>query len=434
VPKPRRNPEPPYGVLVFPGGTEIGLEIRRSLSDLKEVGLAGAGSPDDRHGPFAYRRWAALPSVHEPGWLPALNHIVRELEIDFVIPGHDDTLLALAEQRDEIAAAVITSPLDTCRLTRSKRATYERLAGAVPVPRVYATPHEVDAFPVFAKPDRSQGSRGAVLVGDDTQLAAAVAAGSELVMEYLPGEELTVDCFSDRDRGVLFARARPRLRTRAGISMSSRTVESDGLARRYADAISRRLDLHGAWFYQLREDASGEPRLLEVAPRVAGTSAVHRVTGVNFALLSIYEHMRAPVRISPNHVRVELDRALVNRYRHDLRYTSVYVDLDDTLIVRGMVHSTLVAFLYQCLNERRRLILLTRHREDLDATLARFRLTGLWDRIVRVAEDEEKSDFIEERDAILIDDSFGERLSASERLGIATFDSSMLELLLDDRA
>jgi carbamoyl-phosphate synthase large subunit len=99
-----------------------------------------------------------------------------------------------------------------------------------------------------------------------------------------------------------------------------------------------------------------------------------------------------------------------------------------------MVHSTLVAFLYQCLNERRRLILLTRHREDLDATLARFRLTGLWDRIVRVAEDEEKSDFIEERDAILIDDSFGERLSASERLGIATFDSSMLELLLDDRA
>jgi hypothetical protein len=53
---------------------------------------------------------------------------------------------------------------------------------------------------------------------------------------------------------------------------------------------------------------------------------------------------------------------------------------------------------------------------------------------VRVADEAEKSDFIDEPDAILIDDSFRERLSASERLGIATFDSSMLELLFDDRA
>ena len=41
---------PAYGVLVFPGGTEIGLELRRSLADLKEIRLAGAGSEQDRHG------------------------------------------------------------------------------------------------------------------------------------------------------------------------------------------------------------------------------------------------------------------------------------------------------------------------------------------------------------------------------------------------
>jgi carbamoyl-phosphate synthase large subunit len=434
VTQPRRNPEPPFGVLVFPGGTEIGLEIRRSLSNLKEVELAGAGSGADRHGPFAYRRWAVVPSVREPRWLPALNNVVRELEIDFVIPAHDDALLALAEHADESAAAVITSPLETCRITRSKRATYARLADAVPVPRVYARARDVKVFPVFAKPDRSQGSQGALVVSDESQLTAALTAGSDLVMEYLPGEELTVDCFSDRERGVLFARARPRLRTRAGISMSSRTAAADGIARQYAEAIAERLDLHGAWFFQLREDAEGKPRLLEVAPRIAGTSAVHRVTGVNFSLLSLYEHMRAPVRIASSPLSVELDRALVNRYRHDLRYSTVYVDLDDTLIVRGAVHTGLVAFLYQCLNEGRRLILLTRHRQDVDQTLARFRLTGLWDRIVRVADEAEKSDFIDEPDAILIDDSFRERLSASERLGIATFDSSMLELLFDDRA
>jgi hypothetical protein len=421
-------------VLVLPGGTEIGLEVRRSLADLKEIALAGAGAPADRHGPFAYRRWATVPSVTEPGWQDALNAAIERFAIDFVFPGHDDALLALAEHADAIAARVVTSPVATCRLTRSKRATYAALAPVVPVPRVYEDATAVDAFPVFVKPDAAQGSQGAMLVRDAGALERAVAGGSDLIMEYLPGEELTVDCFSDRERGLLFARARPRVRTRAGISMSSHTVAGDPVIRELAEAIDGRLDLHGAWFFQLREDASGRLRLLEVAPRAAGTSAVHRVTGVNFALLSIYEQLRVPVAIAANAGSVELDRALANRYRHDLRYGTVYVDLDDTLVVRDAVNTSLVAFLYQCLNAGHRLVLLTRHRGDLEQTLSRFRLHGLWDQVVRVGDAEAKADYIAEADAILIDDSFRERAEAQERRGIATFDASMLELLLDDRA
>jgi carbamoyl-phosphate synthase large subunit len=421
-------------VLVLPGGTEIGLEIRRSLADLKEIALAGAGAPADRHGPFAYRRWATVAPVTQPGWQDELNAVIERFAIDFVFPGHDDALLALAENAAEIGAQIVTSPAATCRLTRSKSATYAALAGVVPVPRVFSEAAAVDRFPVFVKPDAAQGSQGAMLVRDAGQLERAVAGGSDLIMEYLPGEELTVDCFSDRERGLLFARARPRLRTRSGISMSSRTVTEDALISELAEAIDDRLDLHGAWFFQLREDGAGRMRLLEVAPRAAGTSAVHRVTGVNFALLSIYEQLRVPVHISPNPTAVELDRALVNRYRHDLRYGAVYVDLDDTLIVRDAVNTSLVAFLYQCLNGDHPLVLLTRHRGDLEQTLDRFRLRGLWDRVIHVADDQAKADFITEPDAILIDDSFRERADAHARRGIATFDASMLELLLDDRA
>lgn len=68
-----RHPQAPFGVLVFPGGTEIGLEVRQSLMDLKEVRLAGAGSPSDRPGPFAYRRWAVVDDVDEPGWIAGLD-------------------------------------------------------------------------------------------------------------------------------------------------------------------------------------------------------------------------------------------------------------------------------------------------------------------------------------------------------------------------
>ena len=425
---------PPFGVLVLPGGTEIGLELRRALGDLKEIELAGAGAADDRHGPFAYRRWVEIPPVTADGWLEVLNRVIDELGIDFVVPGHDDVLLALAEHADEIDARVVTSPARTCRITRSKRATYELLGETVPVPRVFETAGAVTHFPVFAKPDRSQGSQGAMEVPDAAALERALAAGSDLVMELLPGEELTVDCFSDRERGVLFSRSRPRLRTRAGISMATRTIDDDGTALAFAEAIASRLELHGAWFFQLREDAAGELRLLEVAPRIAGTSALHRVTGVNFALLSLYEQLRAPLRLLSNPVAVELDRALVNRYRHDLAYSSVYVDLDDTLTVHGRVNRRLVALLYQFLDEGHRLVLLTRHRSDVAATLTRLRLGQLWDEVIHVTDERQsKSDHIREPDAILIDDSFSERRSAAERLGIATFDSSMIELLEDHR-
>jgi carbamoyl-phosphate synthase large subunit len=425
---------PPYKVLVFPGGTEIGLEAQRSLANLKEVELVGAGSAADAHGPFAYRHWATVPDVTDPAWAPALNEVIAEHGIDFIQPGHDAVLVALAERREELGATVVAPSAETCHVTRSKRRTYAALGGEVPVPRVYDTPPPPDAYPVFVKPDVGQGSQGARLAYDAGDVERAVRDGADLVMRYLPGPEFTVDCFSDREDGLLFARGRRRIRTRAGISMASRSAGDQAAFARMAAAIGARLGLHGAWFFQVREDADGTPTLLEVAPRIAGTSAVHRVLGVNFALLSLYEHARMPVRIEPLAADVLLDRALTNRYRHDLRYSAVYVDLDDTLVVRGAINTRLAPFLFQCLNERRRLVLITRHASDLAATLGQHRLSGLWDDVVHITDGAPKADHIREPDAILIDDSFSERRAAHAQLGIATFDSSMVELLIDERA
>lgn len=423
---------PPYNVLVFPGGTEIGLEVQRSLAHLKEVELFGAGSAADAHGPFAYRRWETVPDVGDTDWVTALNHVIAQHGIDFVYPGHDAVLVALAERRGEVGAAVVAPSAECCRVTRSKRRTYAALAGVVAVPHVHAG--APDAYPVFVKPDVGQGSQGARIAHDADDVERAARDGADLVMSYLPGREYTVDCFSDRAAGLLFARGRQRIRTRAGISMASRSAGDQEAFARMAGAIGERLGLHGAWFFQVREAADGTPTLLEVAPRIAGTGAVHRVLGVNFALLSLYEHARVPVRIDALEADVLLDRALTNRYRHDLRYSAVYVDLDDTLVVRGEINTRLAPFLFQCLNERRRLVLITRHASDLAATLARHRLGGLWDDVVHITDGRSKADHIREPDAILIDDSFRERREARDRLGIATFDSSMVELLIDDRA
>ena len=106
--------------------------------------------------------------------------------------------------------------------------------------------------------------------------------------------------------------------------------------------------------------------------------------GVNFPLLSLYEHLRMPVELAPNDIDVRLDRALVNRYAHDLDYRHVYVDLDDTLLVGDAVNARLVAFVYQCVNAGRRVVLITAMSQDVDQTLDRFRLSALWDEVIHI--------------------------------------------------
>lgn len=423
---------PPWTVLVFPGGTEIGLEINRALRDAKEVTLLSAGQAVPSAAEFRFKRHIDLPAINDPRCLGALNAAIVEHGIDAIYPAHDDVVLGLASMASSLNAAVITSPLETCAICRSKSATYEALAGTVAVPYVFAR-GETPAFPVFVKPDRGQGSSGARRIDTQDELDRVLAAEDDLIVsECLIGEEFTIDCFSDRARGLLYHSARVRTRTRAGIAMQSCLVEDERLSA-MARAIGAAMVFHGAWFFQAKIAANGEFKLLEVAPRVSGTMALSRVLGVNFPLLSLFEAAGLPVNIKAFRGSIEISRSLDNHYRYDKSYSAVYIDLDDTLILRGYVNTRIMRFIFQCINRKIPIYLLTRHRGDLSNILHRYRLASLFDDVIHILDDSPKGMVIKEPDAIFIDDSFRERNAVAECCGIRTFDPSGMECLIDER-
>lgn len=423
---------PKWRVLVFPGATEIAMELRQSLAWCKEVLLFSAGSAVSNHAPFVFARHFVLPAVSEPGWLDELRTLVTANQITHIFPAHDDALLALSAHAASLPAKVVTSPWETCQLTRSKTATLHRLSGIVPTPALFPTPEAVDTWPVFLKPDRGQGSQRIAVAKDAAELTAHLAQDPDrILLEYLPGPEFTVDCFSDRTGGLQYACGRKRRRIRSGIAMDSVMVEDDRF-HDYAEKISAALDLHGAWFFQVKTDHQGVLKLMEVAPRIGGTSALSRAHGVNLPLLSLYEAERLSVQVVPGNYSLEIDRALINRYRHNLHYRALYVDFDDTLVIHGKLNTELIKLLYQGVNRKIRLVLLTRHNGDLKSQLQRWRLEHLFDEVCHLKATDSKADFIREPDAILIDDSFAERKAVREKKGIVTLDPSMVELLLDD--
>ena len=421
-------------VLVFPAGTEISFEIRSALSTSKFVKLYGATSVPC-HAEFVYENCAeGVPYVDDPGFVDAINAIVDRWGIDYIYPAHDSALLTLTREQARLHAAVVTSPLETVEICRSKNRTYQFLAGASYLPRVYASPDEVDHYPVFVKPSVGQGSEGARLVHDRTELDAALAEGRELaICEYLPGRELTVDCFTDRHGELRFVSPRSRDRIKAGISVRSRLLPQDAASEAVARDLNRRLRFNGAWFFQLKENARGEVRLLEVAPRIAGTMGLVRNQGVNMPLLTLYNMWDSDVSILTNGRNLMLDRCFISRFQSDIEYDRVYVDFDDTLVRDGKVNPMLIAFLYQARGKGKSLFLLTKHRGDHMAELEKQCIApNLFDEIIHMEKGENKARCISGR-AVFIDDSFAERRQVREVCGIPVFDLDMVESLLDWR-
>jgi hypothetical protein len=421
-------------ILVFPCGSEVGLEIHRAMQYSAHFELVGGSSVDD-HGRFVYEEYVGdLPLHDAPEFAAALEHILRTRQIDAVFPAMDGVAEIIQQLRPRLGIRVIGSDSEATAICASKQRTMALLENRIPLPRRYDNLDTVDAFPIFIKPDRGYGSRH-TLLAETPEVARYFlgrhAPGTMLLLEYLPGREWTVDCFSDRHRRLRFHGARQRNRIRNGISVNTTSgTDFDSEFGYWAETINTLLRPRGAWFFQARLDASGEPRLLEVGARPGGSSGLFRALGVNLPLLSAFDAFEQDVEIAANRYSVELDRALDNRFRLGLEYSCIYVDLDDCLICSGRLNHQLVGFLFKASSEGKRLVLLTRHADAPAETLHRLRLRDLFDEIVHITDGRPKSDHVRERNAIFIDDSHRERLEVMRRHHIPAFAPDMIEALM----
>jgi len=420
-------------ILVFPCGSEIALEIHRSLAYAKEVSLWGASTRND-HGSFIYENYIeGIPHVSDPSFVEAITRCVREEQVDYLFPAYDPVIfkLARAKHDGEFPCGLLTSPWAASQVCLSKKRTHDLFRDLVPMPRHYASPGQVECYPVWLKPEYGSGSKGACRANTLEDVRFHLEKDPSLaIFEYLPGKEYTVDCFTDRHRKLVFVGGRERERISDGISIRTYPV-ADPQFQRMAQVINSTLPLRGAWFFQVKADDAGECKLMEIGPRISGSMGLYRNLGVNFALMSIYDAEGHDVAPLVNAYDLIYDRALYGRYRQTgLAYQAVYTDLDDCLIVHGKLNMMLLTFLYQCVARRIRIVLLTRHAGDPRATLSRYRLENLFDEVIHLTDRAQRKSDVVPADALFIDDSFGERQDVAQRLGIPVFSPDMVESLV----
>lgn len=422
-------------VLIFSAGEINSVELHNALSHNVNIELFGASSID-RHGGYIFKDYRSnLPMITDNDFIEEFNRLLDEWDIDLVFPNHDTIALFLSEHKDLIHAKVAVSPYKTALVCRDKKKIYDLFADCDFCPHIY---NSISEYPVFIKPREGQGAQGALLIKSKTEIPNNFNQEEYVISEYLSGTELSVDCLTD-SKGILCA-CFPRERNRilAGICTAGKAVNISDEILEIAETINNRLEFKGLWFFQVKQDSNGRYKLLEFATRCASTMCLTRARGVNLPLLSVYIHMGYDIKVFDNQIPVVMDRVMITRYKIDFDYDEVYIDYDDTIIEKDKVCLSVMRFLYQCLNKKKRIVLLTKHEaynnDSLDDSFKKHCIpSDIFERIVILNREEEKYNCILSKNSIFIDNAYSEREKVHNYVGIPVFDVEGIEVLLDWR-
>lgn len=298
------------------GGTLAPLNIRLlKRSRCSDVWVLGVDSRADAAGRYFADAFARVPPGDDPAYSEAILSLVRQHGIDLILPWSDEEALALAAQREALAAAggiLACAPLSTLQIMTDKAASYRLLSSAgvrmpawqqvgdhsalADVVEQYRRDHGEFAV----KPVTARGNRGTVVVRKDVDGVENYMGSRELhmdfdtfrrahleqfplpaiVMERLFPPAYDIDVLA-KDGIVLRAMPRRRLNP-AGVPFMGGVLTPTRELFDLASLITKAMNLSWLYDYDLMTNARGEAVPIEINPRPSGSIAAAIVAGVPF--------------------------------------------------------------------------------------------------------------------------------------------------------
>ncbi|APE95102.1 ATP-grasp domain-containing protein [Halodesulfurarchaeum formicicum] len=310
-------------ILMTGAGAPGASGIIRSLRSVDEraIRIVGVDMDPDAYGFGLVDEHYTVPAGSDEEYVRRIADIATVEDVDVVLPLTTDELQPLAADRDAVPATVMVSDPEGLRAANDKAALYDFLAtngfdAAPDFRRVADEASFVEAVEALGYPDRpvcfkptvASGMRGFRVLDEGTDrvtrlldekpgeavttleevrpvLSEADPFPDLVVMEYLPGEEYSVDLLAmDDEVGPVVPRTRSR--TRAGITFQGIVEDNEPLIEE-ATAISKQLGLEYNINLQFKYDADGTPKIIEINPRVSGTIIMCVGAGANLPYLGV---------------------------------------------------------------------------------------------------------------------------------------------------
>jgi len=303
--------------------------IAACLREDSRIRLISGDVKADAYGKMLSDAFYLMPlPTHESEYIQQLIKICEQEKVQVVLPITTKELEVLARYLhafSEMGVRVMVSPEKDLAVANDKGVLHRKAQDlGIPVPdggivETAAAFKELSLSlfektdHLFFKPVRGNGSRGIGRVTRNIQTQESIEkpdliplslnewlmrleevfSTPLLLTEYLPGKEYSVDAFLWNNIEPLII---PRTRDKmvSGISVSGRFENNEKIIF-WTKTLLKELNLIGPIGIQWKMDSSGEPRLLEINPRLQGTTSVLRHAGVNVPLLAIYNALEMPV-------------------------------------------------------------------------------------------------------------------------------------------
>ncbi len=258
-----------------------------------------------------------LPAGDDPSYIETVLVAAKKAKIDTIIPLTDAELLPLANNLDLFSKEGIKIPISSpsaLEIATNKMKLFTFLTQEHLGQCEYYLANSLEAFQtaikklgfpnkaVCFKPSIAWGSRGFRIIDPNVdqytllmkekpnstfitydQILAILQTAKPfpelLVMEYLPGEEYTVDILIHKGE-IKYIVPRLRLKMTNGITTEGIVVQNNDIID-LSKKIVAKLHLDYAVGIQFKYDAQKVPKVLEINPRLQGTTVISHGAGVN---------------------------------------------------------------------------------------------------------------------------------------------------------
>tara|TARA_X000000368_G_scaffold415632_1_gene407776 strand:- start:2100 stop:3155 length:1056 start_codon:yes stop_codon:yes gene_type:complete len=115
------------------------------------------------------------------------------------------------------------------------------------------------------------------------------------IMEYLPGNEVTIDTVI-KSGEIIIELIRNRTKINSGISVAGEFIEDFNLSKKVREIVSV-LNLEGNIGFQFKLDSNNDYQLIEMNPRIQGTSIASMGMGINLPELALLSQLDRDYKI-----------------------------------------------------------------------------------------------------------------------------------------
>lgn len=268
-----------------------------------------------------------VPHGKDKSYLKAITKIVKEKQIDVIVPASDYEVYVLSKYKgmfDEIGVAVVCSSFEAVAKSVNKAAMLDFLKEKHVATPNYVVPTSTEDFlksakklsypkkMLIAKPANLGGNRGvwylkenfsdellrvrnisfSTLEGFVKQLKHIKPFPSLVLMEYLTGEEYSVDALAQNGNPI-YILPRVRISPLPGLSQEALIKKNDQVYD-YVATICRTFGFDSIFNVQLKYDENNQPKVYEINPRPSATAVANEAAGIDLVLFSILQALQKP--------------------------------------------------------------------------------------------------------------------------------------------